>query len=76
MCQDRNLHQIFGSRIVRIQADGGGEFTNQKLRDLRWEKNITLDERESSRKRMDIPTIWTTCGRMEVSRQSSSEVIR
>ena len=34
MCQDRNLHQITGSRIARIQADGGGEFTNQKLRDL------------------------------------------
>ena len=42
MCQDRNLHQITGSRIVRIQADGGGEFNNQKLRDLCWEKNITL----------------------------------
>ena len=24
------------------QADGGGEFTNQKVRDLCWEKNITL----------------------------------
>ena len=30
ICQDRNLHQITGSRIVRIQADGGGEFTNQR----------------------------------------------
>ena len=30
MCENRNLHQITGSRIVRIQADGGGEFTNQK----------------------------------------------
>ena len=30
------------SRIARIQADGGGEFTNQKVRDLCWEKNITL----------------------------------
>ena len=36
------VHQITGSRIVRIQADGGGEFTNQKVRDLCWEKNITL----------------------------------
>ena len=42
MCHDRNLHQITGSRIVRIQTDGGGEFTNQKLKDLCWEKNITL----------------------------------
>ena len=42
MCENRNLHQILGSRIVRIQADGGGEFTNQKVRDLCWEKNITL----------------------------------
>ena len=42
MCENRNLHQIMGSRIVRIQADGGGEFTNQKVRDLCWEKNITL----------------------------------
>ena len=32
MCDNRNLHQIPGSRIVRIQADGGGEFTNQKVR--------------------------------------------
>ena len=30
MCENRNLHQINGSRIVRIQADGGGEFTNQE----------------------------------------------
>ena len=42
MCDNRNLHQIPGSRTVRIQADGGGEFTNQKVRDLCWEKNITL----------------------------------
>ena len=42
MCDNRNLHQIPGSRIVRIQADGGGAFTNQKVRDLCWEKNITL----------------------------------
>ena len=34
MCENRNLHQITGSRIVRIQADGGGEFTNPKVRDL------------------------------------------
>ena len=40
LCQDRNLHQITGSRIVRIQADGGGEFNNQKLKDLCWDKNI------------------------------------
>ena len=42
ICQDRNLYQITGSRIVRIRADGGGEFTNQKVRDLCWEKNIRL----------------------------------
>ena len=34
MCENRNLHQITGSRIVRIQADGGGEFTNQKVRSM------------------------------------------
>ena len=39
---DRNLHQSTGSRALRIQADGGGEFSNQKLRDLCWEKNIIL----------------------------------
>ena len=37
MCDNRNLHQVMGSRIARIQADGGGEFTNQKVRDLCWE---------------------------------------
>ena len=42
MCENRNLHQITGSRIARIQADGGGECTNQKVRDLCWEKNITM----------------------------------
>ena len=42
MCENRNLHQITGSRILRIQADRGGEFTNQRVRDLCWEKNITL----------------------------------
>ena len=42
MCENRNLHQITGSRIARTQADGGGEFTNQKVRDLCWDKNITL----------------------------------
>ena len=31
MCDNRNLHQIPGSRIVRTQADGGGEFTNKKF---------------------------------------------
>ena len=34
MCDNRNLHQATGSRIVQIQADGGGEFTSQKVRDL------------------------------------------
>ena len=29
LCSDRNLHQITGWRIVRIQADGGGELNNQ-----------------------------------------------
>ena len=42
MCENHNLHQITGSRIVRTQADGGGEFTNQTIRDLCWAKNITL----------------------------------
>ena len=34
MCDNRNLHQIKGSRVTRIQADGGGEFTNKKVQDL------------------------------------------
>ena len=42
LCQDRNLHQITCSPIARIQADGGGEFNNQKLKDLCWDKNIIL----------------------------------
>ena len=42
VCQNRNLHQITGSRIVRIQADGGGEFTNEMVQNRCWEKNITL----------------------------------
>ena len=42
LCQDRNLHQITGSRIVRIQADGGGEFNNQKLNDLCFDNHPVL----------------------------------
>ena len=42
MCENRNLHQIKGSRIARIQADGGGEFTNQKIQNPCCEKNIIL----------------------------------
>ena len=42
MCDNRNLHQIKGSRVTRIQEDGGGEFTNKKVQDLCWEKNIVL----------------------------------
>ena len=42
MCDNRNLHQIKGSRVTRIQADGGGELTNKKIQDLCWEKNIVL----------------------------------
>ena len=42
MCDNRNLHQIKGSRVTRIQEDGGGEFTNKKIQDLCWEKNIVL----------------------------------
>ena len=37
MCDNRNLHQIKVSRVTRIQADGGGEFTNKKIQDLCWE---------------------------------------
>ena len=111
MCENRNLHQIMGSRDYShpgIQADGGGEFTNKKVQDLCWEKNISIvilpcsstifqwhrrangwyaqdysaknveagksrqrmvvlrmsicgphDERESTRKRMAIPSIWS-----------------
>ena len=42
LCQHRNLHQTTGSRIVRIQADGKGEFNNQKLKELCFDKNIIL----------------------------------
>ena len=48
MCDNRNLHQIKGSRVTRIQADGGGEFTNKQVRDLCWEKNIVLSYSTSS----------------------------
>ena len=50
LCQDRNLHQITGSRIVRIQADGGGEiqFNNQNLKDLCWDRNIILSAHQPS----------------------------
>ena len=40
--QDRNLHQITGSRVARTQAYGEGEFKNQKLKDLCFDKNIIL----------------------------------
>ena len=30
-CDNRNLRQITGSRMMRIQADGGGEFANIKF---------------------------------------------
>ena len=44
MCDNRNLHQIPGSRIVRIQADGGGEFTNQSKssRSMLGEEHYTV----------------------------------
>ena len=42
MCGDRNLYQIKGSRITRIQAGGGGEFTNRKVQDLCWDRHIIL----------------------------------
>ena len=38
MREDRNLCQIKGSRITRIQADGGGEFTKKKVQDLCWDR--------------------------------------
>ena len=102
-----------------------GEFSNEKLKALCWEKNIILsfspahqpssngiaermvgilkstvrrtakagksrermvvlcvqvcrphDERESSRTTMAVSSIWSTCGNMEVSRQSTSKVSR
>ena len=120
MCRDRNLHQITRSRIARIQADGGGEFTNQKLGEehyivllssssafFQWHSRAcgwyrqeyspsnaqastsrqTMvviymsicrphDEKESSRQRVDLSTVWTAGGHMKVTWQSSSEVIR
>ena len=42
LCQDGNLHQITGSRALRTQAHGGGEFNNEKLKALCWDKNIIL----------------------------------
>ena len=116
MCEDRNLYQIKGSRITRIQADGGGEFTNKKVtrsmlgqayctvlfpspstvfqwhsRANGWyaqdysaqnvetsksrQRMVVLcmsicrshDERESTRKRMDLPSIWSIGGHLEVT---------
>ena len=40
LCNDCNLREITESRITRVQADGGGEFNNQKLKDLCFEKSI------------------------------------
>ena len=42
LCNDCNSPQITGSRITRIQAEGGGEFNSQKLKELCFEKNIVL----------------------------------
>ena len=41
LCQDRTLHQITGSRIAGIQADRGGDFNNQKLKDLCFDKKLS-----------------------------------
>ena len=64
LCNDRNLRQITGSRIVRIQADGGGEFNHQKLKDLCFDKNIILS----------LPALleWH-CSRLECSRLRSRD---
>ena len=42
LCNDRNLRQITGSRGTCIQADGGGELNKQKIKDLCFDKSITL----------------------------------
>ena len=67
MCDNRNLHQITGSRIVRIQADGGGEFINQKVRDLCWEKNI-------SRLLTALQSAWLGCSRSRFAECSNRQI--
>ena len=47
MCENRNLHQIMGSRITRIQA-------NKKVQDLCWEKNIILSYSPAHRNRLPM----------------------
>ena len=42
LCQDRNLHQMTGSRVPRIPSRRRRLISNQKLKDLCWEKNIIL----------------------------------
>ena len=42
LCQDRNLHQITGSRVVRIQADGGGEFSCLSLQPINHLRMVLL----------------------------------
>ena len=46
LCQDGNLNQITGSQVARIQADGG-EFSNQKLRDLCL-RNMAIQDADPS----------------------------
>ena len=123
MCENRNLHQITGSRIVRIQADGGGEFHQPESSEsmLGQERNVVVlsssstilqwhsrangwhaqdhsspnaeagesrermvvvcmsicrsyDEREGSRKRMALSSIWSAGWNMEVPWQSTGKV--
>ena len=69
MCDNRNLHQIKGSRVTRIQADGGGEFTNKKVQDLCWEKNLTLQL--ISHLPMGLPREWLVCSRLQFAECSN-----
>ena len=60
---DRNLHQIVGSRITRIGADGGGEFKNQKLKNLCFDKSMNLSLPAHSHHRMALLRTWLECSR-------------
>ena len=65
MCNNRNLHQIKGSRDTRIQADGGGEFTNKKIQDLCWRRisfYLTLQIKGLAPKRLDSGRYQLTAG--------------
>ena len=64
LCEDRNVHQITGCRVLRIQADGGGEFSNEKRKALCWERNIICHSLQAiNHPRMVQQSAWLVSSR-------------